>query len=52
MGGDYYTGEYDYSIVDGNQPETPTDTAGQGQVTSFQLCLKVFYNIVTTVNSL
>uniref|UniRef100_A0A671Y9Y3 Collagen, type XI, alpha 1b n=1 Tax=Sparus aurata TaxID=8175 RepID=A0A671Y9Y3_SPAAU len=31
VGGDYYTGEYDYSIVDGNQPETPTDTAGQGQ---------------------
>lgn len=32
VGGDYYTGEYDYTTVDGNQPETPTDTAGQGQV--------------------
>ncbi|CAG5896467.1 unnamed protein product [Menidia menidia] len=28
-GGDYYTGEYDYTTVDGSQPETPTDTAGQ-----------------------
>uniref|UniRef100_A0AAQ4NW57 Collagen, type XI, alpha 1b n=1 Tax=Gasterosteus aculeatus aculeatus TaxID=481459 RepID=A0AAQ4NW57_GASAC len=24
-GGDYYTGEYDYSTVDGSQPETPTE---------------------------
>ena len=32
VGGDY-TGEYDYTTVDGSQPETPTDTAGQGQVT-------------------
>uniref|UniRef100_A0A3Q1B6I1 Fibrillar collagen NC1 domain-containing protein n=1 Tax=Amphiprion ocellaris TaxID=80972 RepID=A0A3Q1B6I1_AMPOC len=30
-GGDYYTGEYDYTTVDGSQPETPTETAGQGQ---------------------
>ncbi|CAB1454496.1 unnamed protein product [Pleuronectes platessa] len=30
-GAEYYTGEYDYSTVDGSQPETPTDTAGQGQ---------------------
>ncbi|TKS79519.1 Collagen alpha-1(XI) chain [Collichthys lucidus] len=28
---DYYTGEYDYTTVDGNLPETPTETAGQGQ---------------------
>lgn len=32
VGGDYYTGEYDYTTVDGSQPETPTETAGQGQV--------------------
>lgn len=32
-GGDYYTGEYDYTTVDGKQPETATDTVGQGQVT-------------------
>uniref|UniRef100_A0A8D3ARY1 Collagen, type XI, alpha 1b n=1 Tax=Scophthalmus maximus TaxID=52904 RepID=A0A8D3ARY1_SCOMX len=31
VGGDYYTGEYDYTTVDGSQPETPTDTAEQGQ---------------------
>uniref|UniRef100_A0A8C4IEC6 Collagen, type XI, alpha 1b n=1 Tax=Dicentrarchus labrax TaxID=13489 RepID=A0A8C4IEC6_DICLA len=31
VGGDYYTGEYDYTTVDGNQPETPTENAGQGQ---------------------
>uniref|UniRef100_A0A3B4ZKS0 Collagen, type XI, alpha 1b n=1 Tax=Stegastes partitus TaxID=144197 RepID=A0A3B4ZKS0_9TELE len=31
VGGDYYTGEYDYTTVDGSQPETPTETAGQGQ---------------------
>uniref|UniRef100_A0A3Q1EYJ9 Collagen, type XI, alpha 1b n=1 Tax=Acanthochromis polyacanthus TaxID=80966 RepID=A0A3Q1EYJ9_9TELE len=30
-GEDYYTGEYDYTTVDGSQPETPTETAGQGQ---------------------
>ena len=28
VGGEYYTGEYDYSTVDGNQPETPTETTG------------------------
>lgn len=33
VGGDYYTGEYDYTVVDGSQPENPTDTAGQGEVT-------------------
>uniref|UniRef100_A0AAX7SS59 Fibrillar collagen NC1 domain-containing protein n=1 Tax=Astatotilapia calliptera TaxID=8154 RepID=A0AAX7SS59_ASTCA len=31
VGGDYYTGEYDYTVVDGSQPENPTDTAGQGE---------------------
>lgn len=39
VGGDYYTGEYDYTTVDGSQPETPTDTAEQGQVTSQLLLL-------------
>lgn len=32
MGGDYYTSEYDYTTVDGSQPETPTETAENGQV--------------------
>lgn len=33
VGGDYYTGEYDYITLDGSQPETGTETTGQGQVT-------------------
>lgn len=40
VGADYYTGEYDYTTVDGNQPETPTETAGQGQVT---FLIRVFF---------
>ncbi len=39
MGGDYYTGEYDYTIVDGSQPETPTGTADKGQVTFKNVCV-------------
>lgn len=35
MDADYYTGEYDYTPVDRSQPETPTETTGQGQVTFF-----------------
>uniref|UniRef100_A0A8C3AZN1 Collagen, type XI, alpha 1b n=1 Tax=Cyclopterus lumpus TaxID=8103 RepID=A0A8C3AZN1_CYCLU len=31
VGGDYYTDEYEYTKVDGSQPETPTDTTEQGQ---------------------
>uniref|UniRef100_I3KQC5 Collagen, type XI, alpha 1b n=1 Tax=Oreochromis niloticus TaxID=8128 RepID=I3KQC5_ORENI len=31
VGGDYYTDEFDYTVVDGSQPENPTDTAGQGE---------------------
>lgn len=37
MDGDYYTGEYDYTPVDKRQPETPTETTGQGQVTFFNV---------------
>lgn len=35
VGGDYYTGEYDYITLDGSQPETGTaqgQTTAQGQV--------------------
>lgn len=32
VGGDYYTGEYDYITLDGSQPETGTETTAQGQV--------------------
>lgn len=32
VGGDYYTDEYDYTNMDGSQPETPTDTTEQSQV--------------------
>lgn len=42
VGGDYYTGEYDYTTVDGSQPETPTETAGQGQVTFLTYFSQVF----------
>lgn len=35
-GGDYYTGEYDYSTVDGSQPETPTEKE-KGQVFFYNL---------------
>uniref|UniRef100_A0A668AWH1 Collagen, type XI, alpha 1b n=1 Tax=Myripristis murdjan TaxID=586833 RepID=A0A668AWH1_9TELE len=31
VGEEYYTGEYDYSTVTGNQPETPTESTGTGQ---------------------
>uniref|UniRef100_A0A3Q2SSV2 Collagen, type XI, alpha 1b n=1 Tax=Fundulus heteroclitus TaxID=8078 RepID=A0A3Q2SSV2_FUNHE len=30
-GGDYYTGEYDYTLVDGSQPEPPTESSRQGE---------------------
>lgn len=31
---EYYTGEYDYGVVDGSQPDTQTDTRTPDQVSS------------------